>query len=354
VKRQRQVLPALIAALALASCARSTPIEPDSRANAATAAPSGGDTARPSAAPSALFASPPASVAPKVSDRDPSYRLPAPQRLVAIGDLHGDLAATRAALRLAHAVDDRDRWIGGKLVVVQTGDEIDRGDDDRAVVELFDRLADAAHAAGGEVRALLGNHEVMNVSGDFRYVTAASFAAFRDQDARRVPAAILSQFPVEARGRLAAFFPGGPVALRLSQRSAVVVVGDTLFVHGGVTMDHVRYGLGRLNRETSRWMTGQGTEPSILTDDQGPLWTRRYSDDASPIDCEGLKETLAALGVQRMVVGHTPHPSGISPACDERVWRIDTGLSAYYRGPLEVLEIRGDKVTVLHGEKRAP
>jgi hypothetical protein len=345
---------ALFAAAAFAACTRSAPLEPESRSS--SAAPSAKSSAAPPGAestPSAPNAGTPAP-APDVRDTDTSYRFPAPERIVAIGDLHGDLAATRAALRLAHAVDDRDRWVGGKLTVVQTGDELDRGDDDRAIVELLDRLADSAHAAGGEVRALIGNHEVMNVSGDFRYVTAGGFAAFRDGDVRRVPTAVSSQFPVEARGRLAAFFPGGPFALRLSQRNAVVVIGSTLFVHGGVTLPHVRYGLGRFNRELSRWMSGQGVEPALATQEDGPLWTRRYSDDAAPIDCAGLRETLAALGVERMVVGHTPHHDGISPACDEHVWRIDTGLSAYYGGPLQVLEIRGDKATVLRGEKSSP
>jgi hypothetical protein len=274
-------------------------------------------------------------------------REPAPERLVAIGDLHGDLTATRAVLRLAKAIDDKDRFIGGKLVVVQTGDEIDRGDGDRAILELFDRLADAAPASGGAVHALVGNHEVMNVSGDFRYVTAGGFAAFADVAANRVPPAIAAQFPATAQGRLAAFFPGGPFAARLSRRDAIAIVGDTLFVHGGVTVEHVRYGIARFNRELRRWMNGEGPSPVLASDQEGPLWTRRYSDDTSNIDCTGLDATLRALSLKRMVVGHTPHEKGISSACDGKVWRIDTGLSAYYGGPTQALEIRGDTVTVL-------
>ena len=73
------------------------------------------------------------------------------ERLVAIGDLHGDLAATRKALRLAGAIDEKDEWRGGALVVVQTGDQIDRGDDDRAILDLFDTLRDKAKKVGGEV-----------------------------------------------------------------------------------------------------------------------------------------------------------------------------------------------------------
>jgi hypothetical protein len=339
----------------LVGCTRSTPAEPAGEGTAPKA-PSAATPAQTAATSSATqtAATGSASAGTTSGDADTSYRFPATDRLVAIGDLHGDLAVTRAALRLAHAIDEYDRWIGGKLVVVQTGDEIDRGDGDRAILDLFDRLADSAHAAGGEVHALIGNHEAMNVGGDFRYVTPGGFAAFSDVDARRIPVAIAAQFPVEARGRLAAFFPGGPYASRLSQRKPVIVVGDTLFVHGGVTLEHVKYGLGRFDHDVSRWMSGEGAAPALAGDQEGPLWTRRYSDDEAGIDCAGLGQTLQALGLRRMVVGHTPHESGVSPACDGRVWRIDTGLSKYYGGPLQVLEIKGDKATVLHGENGSP
>jgi len=97
--------------------------------------------------------------------------LAAQNHIVAIGDVHGDLDATRSALRLAGAIDAEDRWIGGQLVVVQTGDQLDRGDEERAILDLFDRLRSQAAAAGGAFHALLGNHELMNAKGDLRYVT---------------------------------------------------------------------------------------------------------------------------------------------------------------------------------------
>jgi hypothetical protein len=243
--------------------------------------------------------------------------------------------------------------VGDKLVIVQTGDEIDRGDGDRAIVELFDRVADAAQGRGGRVIALIGNHEAMNVAGDFRYVTPRGFAAFADIDTSRVPGAVLQQFPAESRGRAAAFFPGGPFARRLAERRAVVMVGDTVFVHGGVTAEHVRYGVARLNREISRWMSGDGAPSALASDPEGPLWTRRYSDDKAGVDCAGLEAALTALSAKRMVVGHTPHEEGISPACDGHAWRIDTGLAGYYHGPMEVLEIQGDHVAALKGKPAA-
>lgn len=45
--------------------------------------------------------------------------LPPVERLVAIGDLHGDYAKTLRAFTLAGLIDDKTKWIGGKTVVVQ-------------------------------------------------------------------------------------------------------------------------------------------------------------------------------------------------------------------------------------------
>ncbi len=102
-------------------------------------------------------------------------RYPAARRIVAIGDLHGDLQAARAALILAGAIDSQDRWIGRGLGVRQTGDQLDRGEGEIAILELFERLRAEALQAGGAVHVLNGNHELMNAAGDFRYVTGGGF-----------------------------------------------------------------------------------------------------------------------------------------------------------------------------------
>src|SRR5690606_27827995 len=111
------------------------------------------------------------------------------------------------------------------LVVVQTGDQLDRGDDDRALLDYLERLQQKAREQGGALVVLNGNHEVMNVQGDFRYATPDSHAAFAD-----------------ARGRAAAFAPGGRYARLLAERPVAAVVGDNVFVHGGLLPEHVRYG----------------------------------------------------------------------------------------------------------------
>jgi hypothetical protein len=296
-------------------------------------------------APSAKATATPTST---TSAEDASMRLPAPARLVAIGDLHGDIEATRKVLRLAGAIDDKDGWVGGALWVVQTGDQLDRGDGERAIVDLFERLAGEAKAAGGAVIALNGNHEVMNVALDFRYVTEGGFKDFVGATSALDGNSRLTSLSEPTRARAAAFVPGGPYARKLAARSTIAIIGDTVFAHGGVLPKHVKYGLARINREVSAWMNGNAASaPSIVTSEDGPIWTRRYSAAPDPVDCALLTETLAAVGAKRMVVGHTVQREGITSGCDKKVWRIDVGLARFYGGKPAALEIRGDAVQKL-------
>jgi len=303
------------------------------------------EPAKPSTAKAGVTAAP--SISPE--EADTSYKVQAPGRVVAIGDLHGDLAATKRALRVGGLIDDKDAWSGGKTVLVQTGDVLDRGDDERAMLDLFDRLKKEAKAAGGTVYTLNGNHEVMNVSGDFRYVTRGGFTSFEDISTVGTKAD-LAGFPPNAKARAAAFWPGGPYAVRLAEHETVVMVNDSLFVHGGVLPKHLRYGLAKINREVKAWMRGESeAAPAIVTAEDGPIWTRRYSSsEVGPNDCRMVKIVLERAGAKRMVVGHTVQEGGITSACDDRVWRIDVGLAAHYGSAASsALAIDADKVTVL-------
>lgn len=295
----------------------------------------------------------PGVVQPAVVERV-ATRLPEAPRIVAIGDLHGDLAATRAALQLAGAIDGEDHWIGGTLTVVQTGDLLDRGDDDRALLDLFEQLKLASSTAGGAFIVLNGNHEVMNSQGNLKYVTDAAQGSFMG-----IPGLVLEDSAAmgltpAARARTAAFQPGGPYALLLSRNNEIQVVGSTVFVHGGVLPAHVEYGIDRINDEMSAWLKGEGTMPPMPTVEDTPWWSRHYSDEPDDVDCQLLASTLAAVGADRLVVGHTVQKGGISPACDGGVWRIDTGMSsAYGGGAIEVLEIVGEQVRVVRRQEGA-
>jgi hypothetical protein len=276
------------------------------------------------------------------------WSLPAAKRVVAIGDLHGDLAATRSVLRLAGAIDANDAWIGGDTVIVQTGDVLDRGDGEQAIIDLFERLEGEASAAGGAFVWLLGNHELMNAEGDLRYVTAGGFADFTDVP--DLDTTGLADVPEVARARIAAFRPGGPYATILAGQNTIAIVGDTIFAHGGV----VGPWAGRIeevNREDRCWLAKGGDVPAASGANDSPVWTRAYG--MPEADCDAARAALAELGLARMVVGHTPQENGITSACDGAVWRVDVGLAEHYGGPIEALElIPGVAPRVLRGQRR--
>lgn len=339
-----RVLAALLA-VALVACSRSKAPEPSSDPVPAVAS---GLVSGPAAGPSSS-----ASAALTISAFPSRISRPAAARLVAIGDLHGDLAAARRALKLAGAIDDKDAWVGGALVIVQTGDEIDRGDDDRKILDLFEHLKVDAKKAGGEVIALAGNHELMNASLDFRYVTPGGFAAFADIRPPVGLAAQISTLDPSAAGRASAFIPTGPYATMIAERPLFVKVGATVFVHGGILPKHLKYGLDRMNDETHAWLLGKQTDcPKIVSAEDGAVWTRMYSAAPGREECATLDETLRGLDAKRMVVGHTVQRNGVTSACTDHVWRIDTGMSKVFEGKVEVLEIesnlQGETVTVRH------
>jgi len=298
-----------------------------------------------------LTAFPAAGAGEQVVGDEPAFRFPAAARIVALGDLHGDLDATRRALRLAGAIDADDHWIGGDLVLVQTGDQLDRGNEEQAILDLFQQLVVEAAAAGGAVHLLNGNHEMMNVALDLRYVTPGGFADFQDAVAVQEVDSLLASYEPHERARVAAFRPGGPYAKLLAQRNTAMMVGDNLFVHGGVLLAHLEYGLERLNGEIRRWMRGQGPCPEMIHERDSPTWTRTYSDEVDGGDCEQLAAVLASLGAERIIVGHSVHKSGIDSYCDDQVWCIDVGMAHHYGGEPQVIEIVDDTIRVLAEEQ---
>jgi hypothetical protein len=111
------------------------------------------------------------------------------QRIVAIGDIHGAYDEFVSILAHAKLIDHAQNWTGGRTTLVQTGDFTDRGAKVRQVLDLLMRLERDARRTGGRVIVLAGNHEVLNMLGDLRYVTPEIAATFADakSESRRGP-----------------------------------------------------------------------------------------------------------------------------------------------------------------------
>ena len=251
----------------------------------------------------------------------PPESYPAPARLVAVGDLHAGLPAALAAFRLAGVVDAEGKWSGGATWLVQTGDVTDRGPDSKGVLALLRRLQGEAEAAGGKLIPLLGNHEVMNLTGDWRYVSPADLDGYGGEAARK-----------------AAFAPSGEDGAWLVQRDAVAKVGGTVFVHGGVDANWARLHVRGINAAVRGALLHQAP-PTVLGPD-GPLWNRAYLLSDPVVACEELDRALQELGAERMVVGHTTQESGrVAERCGGRLLGIDTGISAHYGSHTAAIEI---------------
>lgn len=284
-----------------------------------------------SPAASAPAASTPAPAAPPAAPTPPPAPEPLPARVVALGDLHGDLDNAIRTLQLAGATDAEGRWTGGDLTLVQTGDTIDRGPDSKAVIELLQRLQREAQAAGGRVIAVVGNHEAMNVLGDWRYVAEGDVAAFGGVEARR-----------------AAFDLNGPIGRWILQNDAVVQLGEVVFAHGGVSERWAPHGAKALALMARRALAGG--DRAVLGDD-GPLWYRGYLLAEEPLACAELDRALAALGAERMVVGHTTQKTGrVAARCGGRLLGIDTGISDPYGGNLAALAIEEGDARALYAQ----
>lgn len=290
-------------------------------------------------------------------------RIPSVDRLVAIGDIHGDLQKARQALMAAQVMDENDKWIGGNTTVVQVGDLLDRGGDEIKVIYLLEKLKQQANKSGGRMVILNGNHEIMNVEGDFRFVTPAGMEEFKRWahwytvgndmknlceglgHQRDIFEGIPAVLPEAWRARMAALRPGGPISSRfLSTHPTVVIVGGSVFVHGGLLPTHSHHGLERMNEEVKNWILGGKGQrgPPYVHGKDGVVWLRKYSTSES--HCTLLEKALASIpGAKRMIVGHTIQTLGINGACENRVIRVDVGMSrGCINGIPEVLEIKGD------------
>ena len=295
------------------------------------------------------------------------------QRIVAVGDLHGDYEAWSDIAKAAGISKDGKRWSGGTTVLVQMGDITDRGPDSLKIIRDLQRLAKEAPRKGGRVEVLLGNHEAMNVIGDLRYVDPGEYAAFATRNSeqlrRRLWQAIAPERIASARvddpeaseegvrdrwfaltplgliEHRQAWSPGGELAQWAAARPAVLMIGETLFAHGGLSLETSVEPIDTINaRHAAALSPGDAVDRSILESQLGPLWYRGNvvgapEQGVRPVPEGEFEAVLANFGAKRLVVAHTPALKGISAERDSRLLRIDTGISRAYGGPASFLEI---------------
>lgn len=383
-------------------------------------------------------------------------------RTIAIGDIHGDLIVSIKLLEIAKCIKRVDikknditsnlvsvelpnkikqyyKWIGGDTIVVQVGDQIDRcrpvdgtcdmlgatpNDEasDIKILKFYTDINKIARMNNGRVISLLGNHELMNVQGNLNYVSLLGLLQF-------VPTVDLSDIQLELDGvninelikqgkynRSMQFsnqnkhknnsdLPDKPNKYLACTRLSAVIVGDILFVHGGLIKKMAEsYNIDDLNLIVRRWLLGKLSNElesksllytneekdklnknkdlsisfnlkerlhSLLSSKHSIFWNRVLGQIPGDIDIksstnddtkknialkcdEFLKPVFKLYNINGIIIGHTPQISdkyGINSACNEAVWRVDIGASSAFqifkdnknvKSRLEVLEITYD------------
>jgi hypothetical protein len=242
------------------------------------------------------------------------------EKIVVIGDIHADYEILLAVLKKAGLINDKLKWIGGKTYLVMIGDLVDgkaridnwTGDSDIKVINFLGKLIKQAKHKGGDVIILLGNHEFMNIRGNFNYSGSNGIKQMGGELNR------LKYFNNQ-------FFSFAKKCF------LAVNIGGWIFCHAGIVPEiSKKYSISKLNAMLSNFLSNQmnlhedNVFFEIISGENGILTTREFG--TNNINCKRLLATLENYNANHMVVGHTVQEK-INDICNKKLWRVDVGLS---------------------------
>ena len=268
--------------------------------------------------------------------------LPSHKRLIVIGDIHGDIRRFKNILVNAKVINNNLEWIAEppETVIIQLGDQIDSLNrttteewevlKDYEMIYFTDYLNLIARAKGGYCISLIGNHELMNVIGDFSYVSENSKSEIRQQ----------------------LFKPKGTLSLVLAKRPLIFKIGDLIFCHAKLDIEHLNI-LKKHNKDifyiNQIWKNYLENEKiniedkeiidSIMIGPSGLLWNRKENDKNS------TTLLFKELGVIYMFLGHTSYDK--IQLKDNQIWYCDTGISrAFGKSNYQYLDIKNNIINI--------
>jgi hypothetical protein len=243
-------------------------------------------------------------------------------RILALSDVHGEYDAMMTFLGRAGVVDPAGHWAWGDGHLVLLGDVFDRGGRVTECLWFLYRLEREAARAGGRVHLVLGNHEMMVMRGDLRYVNA------------RYTNGIVRSSGIRYQDL---FGPDMELGRWLRSKPLVLKLNGIVFVHGGLAPELVARGLGmdsvnavgRAGLDLSSAALAFSDVPRLLFGSTGPLWYRGYLAGiegryAATTDAE-LDAVLAYYGASAIVVGHTENRE-VTRLRDGTLFAIDVSL----------------------------
>lgn len=264
-----------------------------------------------------------------------------PAKMFVLSDIEGNFKSFRTLLQANGVIDSAFHWSFGEGHLVLSGDFVDRGTQVMEVLWLIYSLEDQAKAAGGYVHYILGNHEIMNLDGDIRYVHGKYLEA----------ASLLGQSYVNLLGENA------ELGRWLRTKNIIERIGNMLFVHGGISeaINNMNTTAGLLN-EWSRPFYADSTfafpSPQLDTifGDLGPFWYRGYY-MGQKATMGQVDSTLDKFNVKYIFTGHTIVADTITRFYNGKVFNTDLH---HAKGYSEAVLKEGDRFyrVNLRGEKK--
>ncbi len=264
-----------------------------------------------------------------------------PERALYLSDIEGEFAVLRQILLDNKVIDENYHWIFGKGALVIAGDLMDRGNEVTQVLWLLYKLEDEAIQQGGSVHVILGNHEIMNLSGDFRYLQPAYLnnAALIKENYANLYAA------------------NTELGRWLRTKNVIEQIGNVLVMHGGISPEVLQLqlpldsinALCKSNYATpAKDLRNADTRTKVLFGGTtSPFWYRGYF-NAPKASMSLVDSTLAFYNCKQIIVGHTI-VDYVSSLYDGKVWGIDVDE---HTGTHEALLKEGEKWKVVKVEMK--
>ncbi len=268
-------------------------------------------------------------------------------RVLVLGDIHGGYDSLVGFLQQNGVMDQSFRWSWGNGQLVFIGDIFDRGDKVTEALWLIYRLEDQAVNAGGAVHLILGNHEIMELTGNTSYLPDKYML---------LSSKLNIDYPMLYGKRTV-------LGQWLRTKNTLVRINGYLFVHAGISPDLIYSGLdiGDINGLVRYYLNHPGriyaddTSYRLIMGENGPFWYRGFikdNHDYQHLPKKPFQEILTYFKVNSIFIGHT-NVKKITALYDKQVFALDVPFYNYGY-PIQGLMLEGKAVWLLNssGDRR--
>lgn len=252
------------------------------------------------------------------------------KKMFILSDIEGNFRAFRRLLMSNNVIDSNYDWVFGDGHLVLIGDFFDRGAHVAETLWLIYSLEEKAKAAGGYVHFILGNHEIMNLNGDTRYVNKKYF-----ENALLMKESYIGLYNEKSE-----------LGKWLRTKNIAEKVGNILFIHAGISpeVNALDLPLKKMNKlvKASFGDTTDDypdTKTELLYGNKGPFWYRGYYKNENLQDSQ-LDSTMLLYNVKHIATGHSIIADTISILKKGKLINTDVH---HAKGHSEALLVEGNK-----------